>query len=102
MVILRTGKNRNKNIKTDNQGSKKKTIKKIKEEIHIIGYIKSANRNGHQVYCFDSDKVGMVYISANKELYSLGFYNFEYKKKDLKVLGTVNKNHTLKIKKIME
>lgn len=103
MVILRTGASRTKNMKIDYQGSKKKSIKNVKESIHIIGYIKAGtDRKNNQIYWFDSNESGRVYVIADKELHSLGFYNYKYKTKDLKILGIVYKNNNLKIKEILE
>lgn len=103
MVILRTGANKNKNVKIDYQGSKKKQIKKAEECVHIIGYIKAGtDKKNNQIYWVDSNVSGRVYIVADKELHSLGFYNHNYKTKDLKVLGIAYKNKRLKIKEILD
>ena len=101
-VTLRTGKNENKNIKIDYQGSKTKSIKKIQEEIHILSYIKAGTDGKNQIYWFESDKAGRIYILADKALYSMGFYNLNYKTKDIKVFGKVFKNKKLIIKEILE
>ena len=102
MVKLRTGFNKNKNIKIDYQGTKKKKIKKIKEDIHKISYIKSGTNGKNQIYWFESNKSGRIYIVADKELYNMGFYKYKYKHEDLIVLGTVYKNNNLVIKKIFD
>ena len=101
-VILRTGVNKNKDVKIDYQGCKKKKIKKIEEEEHILSYIKSGTDGSrNQIYWFESDKKGRVYVIANKELFNLGFYKYNYKTRDIKVIGKVNKNNKLKIIKIL-
>lgn len=102
MVILRTGFNKTKKVKIDYQGSYKKKIDEIIEEEHLLGYIKSGtDKIGNQIYWFESNKKGRVYVVANKELFDLGFYNCQYKTKDIKVIGIVFKNHQLKIKEIV-
>lgn len=100
-VILRTGNSKMKNVPIDYQGSKMKNIPKVIEQEHILGYIKAGTSGKNQIFWFESNKSGRIYIIANKELYALGFYKKSYKTKDLKVIGTVSKNNKLTIKKIL-
>lgn len=103
-VIQRTGYNKNRRVKTDYQGSKKKklTQKTMETQTHTISYIKSGTINDKQVYWFESNIAGKIYILADKKLFNLGFYDKkDYKTKDIKVVGTVHSNYQLEIDEIL-
>lgn len=102
-VIQRTGYNKNKNVKIDYQGSKKKKLTQtiMETQTHTIGYIKGGTINGKQVYWFESNIAGKIYILDNKKLFNLGFYDKNWKTKDIKVIGAVHSNYQLEIDEIL-
>lgn len=102
-VIQRTGYNKNKNVKIDYQGSKKKKLTQtiMETQTHTIGYIKGGTINGKQVYWFESDVAGKIYILADKKLFNLGFYDKNYKTRNVRVVGKVLSTYQLEIDKIL-
>ena len=67
-IIQRTGYNKNRRVKIDYQGSKKKNLtqEKMEMQTHIISYIKSGTSNNKQIYWFESNIAGRIYILADK------------------------------------
>lgn len=102
-VIQRTGYNKNKNVKTDYQGSKKKKLTQtiMEPQTHIISYIKGGTINDKQVYWFESNIAGKIYILADKNLFNLGFYNKNYKTRNVRVIGKVLSTYQLKVDEIL-
>ena len=102
-IIQRTGYNKNRRVKIDYQGSKKKNLtqEKMEMQTHIISYIKSGTSNNKQIYWFESNIAGRIYILADKKLFNLGFYDKNYKTRDIKIIGKVLFNYQLEIEKIL-
>lgn len=102
-VIQRTGYNKNKNVKIDYQGSKKKKLTQtiMETQTHTIGYIKGGTINSNQVYWFESDVAGKIYILADKKLFNLGFYDKNYKTRNVRVVGKVLSTYQLEVDEIL-
>jgi len=73
----------------------------METQTHTIGYIKGGTINDKQVYWFESDVAGKIYILDNKKLFNLGFYDKNWKTKDIKVVGTVHSDYQLEIDEIL-
>lgn len=100
MVALRTGYNKNKNVKTDYQGTIRNKNSRLKDETHTLSYIKGGIIGKSHVLWFESDLCGRVYVVSDKELIKSDFYNKKYKTRNIKVIGKVYKNGKLKIKEV--
>lgn len=102
-IIQRTGYNKNRRVKIDYQGSKKKNLtqEKMEMQTHIISYIKSGTSNNKQIYWFESNIAGRIYILADKKLFNLGFYDKNYKTRNVRVIGKVLSTYQLEIDEIL-